>query len=73
VTLVLIDEASAARMDTYGSTQPAVIQTNLAGKFKDVTQYQSDLDQLTAALAAHHINYQVLNTSVAIRESEWSK
>ena len=80
VTMVLIDEASAQRLDTNSSTEPAVISSALdvSGTasheklFTDVTQYTSDLQILTGSLSAAHINYQVLSSVVNLRESKWS-
>ncbi len=71
LTLVVIDEPSAIRQ-TPGTNEPAAIKAALAGKFTDVTQYQSDLDKLQAALTSAHINYRTLNSTVTLRESKWS-
>jgi len=83
VTLVLIDEASAARIDTRNNTPPAAIENALAGKFTVPSMDQlkvdlygtgpSDTTSLVHKLTASHINYQILNTSVVLRESKWSK
>lgn len=71
VTMIVIDEATAARLDS-GATPPAVIESALQGKFTDVTSFQSDLDQLENSLKQAHINYKTLNTSVLLSESKWS-
>ena len=73
VTLVMIDEAAAVRLDTHSSTPPVAIKNALAASpFTDVTKYQTDLTALQTALTVAHINYQVLTTTVAVRESKWS-
>jgi len=77
VTVIAIDEASATRLQN-GSAAPTVIETALktgasgTGAFKQVTQYAADLAYMENALAGAHINYQVLTTSVTLRESKWS-
>lgn len=73
VTMVIIDEASASRLDTGNSSSPKILEDALKGKFRSVSQYQRDLDDLGTALSANHINYQILNTSVILRESKWSQ
>jgi len=72
VTLVVIDEASAARLCT-SSTPPTVIETALKGLFINPANYETDLASLQASLIANHINFQVLNTSIVMRESKWSQ
>lgn len=74
VTMIVINEASAARIDTHSSTPPAAIETALNGKFvvSTYTQYQADLAAVTTSLAANHIAFEILNTSVTMKESKWS-
>lgn len=72
VTMVTIDEASAARLDTGSDTPPADISAALSGKFKDVARYQSDLDELASMLTSRHITFQILTTSILLQESKWS-
>jgi uncharacterized protein (TIGR02599 family) len=74
VTMVVIDEASATRIDS-GATPPSVIQNALAqngGLFKKASSYASDLGLLQGALNAAHIGFEVLTTTVVLRESKWS-
>lgn len=71
LTMVVIDEASAVRLDS-GATEPAAINNALQGKFTDVTQYQADLSALETALSAAHINYETFTSTVSLRESKWS-
>jgi len=76
--MVAIDEASAIRLGSGSTSAPAVIESALSangnsGKlFTNVNYYDSDLLNLETALGAAHINYQVLSTSVTLRESKWS-
>ena len=76
LTMVAIDAASAMRLDTGSSAPPPVIEhaltTGTSPRFTQVSQYAADLAALEASLAAAHINYQVLSTSVTLRESKWS-
>ncbi len=72
ITLIAISEASAARLDTRSSSAPAEIQSALAGKFTQVSQYQHDLDDVAQKLAAKNIAFQIFNLSVVMKESKWS-
>lgn len=79
LTLITISEASAARIDTKSATPPSVITTALgtnastgAGVFTNPLNYQSDLTYVSQQLAQNHIDFRILNTSVAMRESKWS-
>ena len=71
LSLVAIDATSAARLEN-GSTPPAVIENALANKFTDTSNYNTDMAALQAALIAARIHYQVLTTSITLRESKWS-
>ncbi len=73
VTMVVIDEASAARIDTKSSTPPTVIENALQGKFVSASKYAADLASVENSLSASHIGFEVLNTSVVMRESKWSQ
>ena len=72
VTLIAISEAAAARLDTGSASAPPEIQSALDGKFIQVSQYQSDLDDVTTALSNKGIAYQIFNISVVMKESKWS-
>ena len=73
LTMLVIDEASAARIDTKSSTPPAVIESALQGKFISANKYAADLASVENSLSASHIGFEVLNTSVVMRESKWSQ
>jgi uncharacterized protein (TIGR02599 family) len=72
VTMIVISEASATQIDTHSATQPTVIQNALNTRFADVRNYTTDLAKVSTALTAAHITFQVLNTTVTIKESKWS-
>lgn len=72
LTLVVIDETSAKRLEN-GSAPPAAITSALAGLFTDdVTQYANDLKKLQDRLMDKNIGYRVFSTTVSLRESKWS-
>ena len=79
VTLVVIDEASAARIESQknggpqANEEPSVIVNALAkAPFNMASKFQTDMDALTKELANNHINYRVLTTTIPLRESKWS-
>ena len=69
----MISEASAARLN-MGTAPPTIIENALNKKFAagTYTAYQQDLTSVTGTLAANHIAYEVLSTSVTMKESKWS-
>ncbi len=71
LSLVVIDESSAARLDAAGGT---AIQDALAGKFVSVVDFDKDLEALEKALsdATPPINYLVLSAPLTLRESKFS-
>ena len=79
VTMVAIDEASAARLDT-GATPPDLGLTELfqtVGSSGSLTNaaipgYAKDLQTLGNQLAAKHINYRVFTTTVSVRGAKWN-
>jgi uncharacterized protein (TIGR02599 family) len=79
VTLVAIDEASAARMTDTDITN---LTGELGGLFTDVTQYDTDLKLTPGAsgnpslanyLSSHKINYRIFTTNVSLRGAKWSR
>jgi uncharacterized protein (TIGR02599 family) len=65
VVLVAIDEGAAQRL---GDDQA----TDLSGLFTQSAQFESDLQQLEAALKAKNIRYRVFRAAIAIRGAKWS-
>lgn len=72
VTMVAIDEASAARLES-GAAPPDVITTALAGRFQKASLYERDLAQVESALADKRITYRVFTATVTLAESQWSQ
>jgi uncharacterized protein (TIGR02599 family) len=71
VTLIVIDEASASRMD-LGNLPPTVISNALAGRFALAADFERDLAAVQNQLTAAGVNHLVLSSSVVLRESKWS-
>lgn len=71
VTMVAIDETSAARFCTT-STPPTQISGALAGVFQvsNTTDFDADLDKLTTSLAQNNISFRVFTSIVPMRESK---
>lgn len=67
ITMVAIDEASAARID------PSVVTTALTGKFGTTTNYDSDISQLESDLLKAGYDCRIFVSAVPIRESKWTK
>lgn len=72
VTVVAIDEASAARI-IQGATPPGVISGALAAKFSSASLYDQDLKDLESALLNAGIDCRIFTSAVPIRESKWTK
>jgi uncharacterized protein (TIGR02599 family) len=80
LTMVVIDEPSAARIEA-NSTLRTSLETilssgsNGSALFLDATKYASDLAVLTNFLntSTPKLNYQVLNSSVIMRECKWTQ
>ena len=83
VTMVAIDETSAARLASLCNNDPAAMVAKLglgnlfttAGSLSDPTQpgYAQDLKTLTDTLQSLHLKYRVFNSEVSIRGAKWSK
>lgn len=75
LTMVVIDEASAARMEA-GNAAPAQITAALAGLFETSTRadYEKDMAELERRLQASvpPIAYRIFHTTLPIEESQWS-
>lgn len=71
LTMVAIDESSAVRYEN-NDTVPEQIASVIAGKFRSVSSYESDIAAMEEAFRASKINYRVFSSMVAIRSSKWS-
>jgi uncharacterized protein (TIGR02599 family) len=71
LTIVALDEASAARVCTT-SSPPAVVSGAFAGLFENAsqTQFELDLATLESRLAGANLGFRVFTTLVPIRESK---
>jgi uncharacterized protein (TIGR02599 family) len=72
VTLVAIDEASAAKLAS-GALPPAAFDPLLDTLFTDTSKYDTDLATLQRALNEQHIAYRVFTSSVSLRGAKWSR
>jgi len=74
VTMIVINAASATRLDNGSGTPPTVIENALSGKFtkSDATDYAADINAVSTALASANIGFEVLNTTITMKESKWS-
>lgn len=77
VTLVAIDEPSAARL-ANGTQPPDLGTTGATPLFNTKTnnsasQYAADLQTLETTLSTKRVNYRVFTTTVSIRAAKWSR
>jgi len=80
VTMVAIDEGSAARLAAANglNNPPALVKTSYfqdPGTGNPATQYATDLAALEADLTANpaHLTYRVFNTTVRIESAQWEQ
>jgi uncharacterized protein (TIGR02599 family) len=70
ITLVVLDENSAARLEQEnGSAMPDL---GLSQLFHDAASYEKDLDELEATLVARKLGYRALKKTIRLRNSRWS-
>jgi uncharacterized protein (TIGR02599 family) len=72
VTMVVLDEASAIRVQGAAVTAPTAVESALTGKFATADNYAADMTNLANALSTAHLNFEIFSTTVALRESKWS-
>ena len=71
VTLVMIDEESAARLAAeYGDQPPPLLPD--AEWFKEVDAFETDLGRWEEKLKTLKVRYQVLSADVHLRGAKWS-
>jgi uncharacterized protein (TIGR02599 family) len=73
LTMIVISEASAARLDRGSSSPPSEIESALSGRFANVARYQEDLDAVSKALSDKGIDFKIFTAAVPLRESKWSR
>jgi len=69
ITMVVLDEASAARLEE-GSTMPAL---GLETLFQEARELENDIALLEAKLNSLHLSYRIFTATVALKEAKWSK
>jgi len=69
VTMVVIDENSARRMEA-GTSMPDLGVDQL---FKSASQYETDLATLEKKLVDQRLSYRIFTTTVRLNEAKWSK
>ncbi len=72
ITLVAIDEASAARFAQANSAAGMITKLGLNTLFTNITKYDDDLKTLTTNLVDNKLDYRVFATSVNIEGAKWS-
>jgi len=71
ITLVVMDEASGARLQaTYGTSLPAIMPEGL---FQTSVSYDSDVKALEEALIENQIQFRILKKTVRLRNARWSR
>lgn len=69
VTLVAIDESSAAKLaEKYPDSAPQLIPD---GSFSRCSEMRADLQALEQALVAEQLNYRVFSATINMRNSKW--
>ncbi|PTY06816.1 prepilin-type cleavage/methylation domain-containing protein [Verrucomicrobia bacterium LW23] len=69
ITMVVIDEASASRLDK-GPIPP---DFGLSTLFQDATKYDLDLKTLETTLAARNIGFRTFTIALTIKGAKWSR
>ncbi len=70
VTMVVIDEPAAIRLEAEGgNSMPVLVPNNL---FRDTSRFDDDVELLKEQLSERNINHKVFSTMVALRSSKWS-
>ena len=82
ITMVAIDETSAARLNLKDSSAATANIFNLTNKFTDTSKYTGDLvvspgaaadSSLENTLISKRVSYRVFSTNVPIRAAKWSR
>lgn len=72
VTMVAIDEATAARLDDGNGQIPNELTEPFTSAFKNTSSYESDLEEVKKALNEQRVNYKVFSSMVMLRSSKYS-
>ena len=71
LTMVAIDELSADRLSTNDQVRQE-LQTKLRDLFASASNYDADIADLGATLAAKGIKFRVFTTNIVIQGAKWS-
>lgn len=69
VTMIAIDEASAARLGENGLQS---IRSELADRFKTASEYEKDMTEVTSFLTSLKVSYQIFTTNISLKNAKWS-
>jgi len=69
LTVIAIDEETAARFDSGASLPP---ELDLSSYFQRTENFDADLKEISEAFGDSNINYKVFSTVVMLRSSKWS-
>lgn len=70
LTVIAVDEATAARFDDGGGGAPA--ELDLSSFFKETRKFDEDLRLITERFNEERINFKIFSTVVMLRSSRWS-
>lgn len=70
VTMIATDETSAARLS---DNQIATLRSEVSTRFKNASNYNTDLQQLQAKLTELGVSFRVFTTNVILKNAKWSR
>ncbi len=71
VTMVALDEPSAAKWAQEYGTTPVDLLAQASAPFTDATAYDTDIATLESWLNQKHLNYEVFSSTVPLRNARW--
>lgn len=71
MTLVALDEPSAARWAERSNNQPVDFLAQAGAPFTDATQYDQDIESLQNWLNQQKLNHEVFSTTITLRNARW--
>lgn len=71
VTMVALDEISAARWAQEYGTSAVDYLGAASAPFTDVSAYDADIARLEAWLNQKHLNYEIFSTTIQLRNARW--
>lgn len=70
VTMIAIDEQSAARLD---EAQYTTLRTAVSSRFRTASDYAGDLSDLEGDLRTLGVNYRIFTSNVILKNAKWSR